>query len=38
VLLLGETLTIWAVLGLMLIIVGAEVTLRGASRGVPEGT
>ena len=38
VLLLGETLTIWAVLGLLLIIVGAEVTLRGASRGVPEGT
>jgi drug/metabolite transporter (DMT)-like permease len=33
VLLLGETLTIWAVLGLMLIIAGAEVTLRGASRG-----
>jgi drug/metabolite transporter (DMT)-like permease len=32
VLLLGETLTIWAVLGLILIIAGAEVTLRGASR------
>jgi drug/metabolite transporter (DMT)-like permease len=27
VLLLGETLTIWAVLGLILIIAGAEVTL-----------
>jgi drug/metabolite transporter (DMT)-like permease len=38
VLLLGETLTIWAVLGLMLIIAGAEVTLRGASRGIPKGT
>lgn len=32
VLLLGETLTIWAVLGLILIIAGAEVTLRGASK------
>ena len=32
VLLLGETLTIWAILGLMLIITGAEVTLRGAKR------
>jgi drug/metabolite transporter (DMT)-like permease len=32
VLLLGETLTIWAVLGLVLIIAGAKVTLRGASR------
>jgi drug/metabolite transporter (DMT)-like permease len=29
VLLLGETLTVWAVVGLVLIIVGAEVTLRG---------
>ena len=35
VLLLGETLTIWAVLGLILIIAGAEVTLRGASRRRP---
>ena len=32
VLLLGETLTVWAVLGLILIIAGAEVTLRGAKR------
>lgn len=32
VLLLGETLTFWAVLGLILIIAGAEVTLRGAKR------
>jgi drug/metabolite transporter (DMT)-like permease len=32
VLLLSESLTIWAVLGLILIIAGAEVTLRGASR------
>jgi drug/metabolite transporter (DMT)-like permease len=32
VLLLGETLTVWAVVGLVLIIVGAEVTLRGARR------
>jgi drug/metabolite transporter (DMT)-like permease len=32
VLLLGETLTVWAVVGLVLIIVGAEVTLRGAKR------
>jgi drug/metabolite transporter (DMT)-like permease len=32
VLLLSEALTIWAVLGLILIIAGAEVTLRGASR------
>src|SRR5918997_6220069 len=32
VLLLGETLTIWAVLGLILIVAGAEVTLRGAKR------
>jgi len=31
VLLLGETLTVWAVLGLLLIIAGAEITLRGAS-------
>jgi drug/metabolite transporter (DMT)-like permease len=32
VLLLGETLTIWAVLGLVLIVAGAGVTVRGASR------
>ena len=32
VLLLGEALTIWAILGLMLIIAGAEITLRGAKR------
>ena len=31
-LLLGEALTIWAILGLMLIIAGAEITLRGAKR------
>lgn len=31
VLLLGETLTVWAVIGLVLIIAGAEITLRGAS-------
>ena len=30
VLLLGETLTVWAVIGLVLIISGAEITLRGA--------
>src|ERR671920_2308379 len=36
VLLLGETLTIWAVLGLMLIIAGAEITLRGAKRRRPK--
>ena len=30
VLLLGETLTVWAVIGLVLIIAGAEITLRGA--------
>jgi drug/metabolite transporter (DMT)-like permease len=32
VLLLGEALTVWAVIGLILIIAGAEVTLRGAGR------
>jgi drug/metabolite transporter (DMT)-like permease len=32
VLLLGEALTVWAVVGLVLIIAGAEVTLRGAGR------
>jgi drug/metabolite transporter (DMT)-like permease len=32
VLLLGETLTIWAVLGLVLIVAGAGTTVRGASR------
>ena len=32
VLLLGEVLTVWAVIGLILIIAGAEVTLRGAGR------
>ncbi|MDQ3912294.1 MAG: DMT family transporter [Actinomycetota bacterium] len=31
VLLLGEALTIWAIIGLVLIIAGAEITLRGAS-------
>ena len=31
VLLLGETLTVWAVIGLVLIISGAEITLRGAA-------
>src|ERR671920_619937 len=31
VLLLGETLTVWAVKGLLLIISGAEITLRGAA-------
>lgn len=31
VLLLGESLTVWAVIGLALIIGGAEITLRGAS-------
>ncbi len=30
VLLLGESLTIWAIIGLVLIILGAEITLRGA--------
>ena len=30
VLLLGETLTIWAVIGLLMIVAGAEITLRGA--------
>ena len=30
VLLLGESLTIWAMIGLVLIISGAEITLRGA--------
>jgi drug/metabolite transporter (DMT)-like permease len=30
VLLLGETLTIWAIIGLVLIIAGAEIVLRGA--------
>jgi drug/metabolite transporter (DMT)-like permease len=32
VLLLGEALTVWAVIGLILIIAGAEVTLREAGR------
>jgi drug/metabolite transporter (DMT)-like permease len=32
VLLLGEALTVWAVIGLVLIIAGAEITLRGAGR------
>jgi drug/metabolite transporter (DMT)-like permease len=32
VLLLGEALTVWAVIGLILIIAGAEITLRGAGR------
>ena len=32
VLLLGETLTVWVVIGLILIIAGAEITLRGAGR------
>jgi drug/metabolite transporter (DMT)-like permease len=32
VLLLGEALTVWAVIGLILIITGAEITLRGAGR------
>jgi drug/metabolite transporter (DMT)-like permease len=40
VLLLGEPLTIWAIIGLLLIIAGAEITLRGAStrrsRGVAD--
>ena len=31
VLLLGEALTVWAIIGLVLIIAGAEITLRGAS-------
>jgi drug/metabolite transporter (DMT)-like permease len=31
VLLLGESLTVWAVVGLVLIIAGAEITLRGAN-------
>jgi drug/metabolite transporter (DMT)-like permease len=30
VVLLGEALTVWAVIGLVLIITGAEITLRGA--------
>ncbi len=30
VLLLGESLTIWAIVGLVLIVSGAEITLRGA--------
>lgn len=30
VLLLGEPLTVWAILGLALIVAGAEITLRGA--------
>jgi drug/metabolite transporter (DMT)-like permease len=32
VLLLGEALTVWAVIGLILIIAGAEITLRGGGR------
>ena len=35
VLLLGEALTVWAVIGLILIIAGAEITLRGAGRQGP---
>lgn len=36
-LLLGEPITFWAIVGLVLIVVGAEITLRGASSRRPEG-